>query len=177
MSKGVPASTEKLLGQVTLLWRPLEQAALGLINGAIMVLSLLLATGSRPAAPFKAAIVLFGSVMAMTLARVLAELVAHSIATGAPMLTHASVRTAWKLCYPVLGVVMVPVLLFWAAGHAWLPITHAIILSQGFCVAILVVLGARVGWVISKDVWHPLLGAAGAGGIGIALAAIYYAVH
>jgi len=177
MPKGVPASAEKLLVHAPRLWRPLEQAALGLINGAIMVLSLLLATGSRPAAPFGAAIVLFGSVMAMTLARVLAELVAHSIATEAPMLTQASVRTTWRLCYPVLGVVMVPVMLFWAAGNAWLPISHAIILSQGFCVAILVVLGARVGWVISRDLWHPLLGAAGAGGIGIALAALHYAVH
>ena len=177
MPRGVPASAEKLLVPAPRLWRPLEAAALGLINGAIMVLSLLLATGSQPTAPLSAAIVLFGSVTAMTLARVLAELVAHSIAAGAPMLTRASAVTAWRLCYPMLGVVTVPVMLLCAAGWGWLPATHAIILSQGLCVAILVVLGARVGWVISRDFWHPLLGATGAGSIGVALAALHYAVH
>lgn len=177
MPKRVPASAEKLLVNAPRLWRPLEQAALGLVNGAIMVLSLLLASGAQPLAPFHSAIVLFGSVTAMTLARVLAELVAHSIATGEPMLTRASVSTAWKLCYPMLGVVMVPVLLLSAAGFDWLRPSRAIILSQGFCVGILVVLGARVGWVISKDPWHPLIGAAGAGSIGVALAALHYAVH
>lgn len=177
MPQELPAPLGKVISHAPVAWRPIDKAAFGLINGAIMVLSLLLASGSQPASPFKPAIVLFGSVTAMALARVLAELVAHSIATGEPMLTRKSAATAWQLCYPMLGVVIVPVALVIAAGLGWLPMGRAIIVSQGFCVAILVVLGARVGWVISKDMWHPLLGAAGAGSIGVALAALHYAVH
>ncbi len=48
MPKQGPVSAGKLLVHAPLPWRPLEQPALGLINGAIMVLSLPLATASRP---------------------------------------------------------------------------------------------------------------------------------
>jgi hypothetical protein len=57
-----------------------------------------------------------------------------------------------------------------------MPTMLAITLSHAFCIAILVVLGARVGWAISRDMWHPILGAMGARTIGVALAAMNYAI-
>jgi len=176
MAPRMPPKLGKMMPHPPVGWRPIDKAAFGLINGAIMVLSLLMATGLQPGAPFRTAFVLFGSVSAMTLARILAELVARSIATGEPMLTLKSVHLAWQFSYPMLAVVMVPVLLLAGAGWDWLPARLAIILSQSYCIAILVILGARVGWVISRDFWHPLLGATAAGGIGTALAAMNHAV-
>ena len=173
----VPARLGKMLQHPPLGWRPIESAAFGLINGAIIVLSLLMALGSQAEAPIRSAIVLFGSAAAMTLARILAELFSRSIATGEPILTLQSLGLAWQFSYPMLAVVKVPILLLLAAGSEWLPTGLAITLSQGYCIAILVILGARVGWVISHNPWHPLLGAASAGGIGVALAAMNHAIQ
>ena len=70
-----------------------------------------------------------------------------------------------------------PTALFIAAGMGWLAMETATTLSQAFCIAILVVLGARVGWVIGHTWWLPIGGAVFAGGIGIALAFLKHAIH
>ncbi|MEL6237875.1 MAG: hypothetical protein AAFQ90_04690 [Pseudomonadota bacterium] len=50
-------------------WRPLERVAFGLIYGAILVLSLLMAAGESTRMTAKTAVVLFGSVLAVALAK------------------------------------------------------------------------------------------------------------
>jgi hypothetical protein len=57
-------------------WKRLDRAAFGLIYMAIMVLSILIAAGHHPQPPFETAAVLFGSVLAITLAKAFAELMA-----------------------------------------------------------------------------------------------------
>lgn len=42
---------------------------------------------------------------------------------------------------------------------------------------ILVLLGARVGWVIGHSWWLPIGGAVFAGGVGTGLAVLKYAIH
>jgi hypothetical protein len=53
----------------------------------------------------------------------------------------------------------------------------ATLLSQGVCVALLAVLGARVGWVIDGRISPAILGGLFAGGIGLALAVMKVAIH
>ena len=158
-------------------WQPLERAAFGLIYGAIMVLSLLMALGDTPKAPFEPALVLFGSVLAVTLAKAFSELLSHGIETGERILTGKAFGAAWSHSHPTLTVANVPTVLFVATGLGWLAMDTATTLSQAFCIAILVVLGARVGWVIGRNLWLPLGGAVFAGGIGIALAFLKHAIH
>lgn len=158
-------------------WATLEREAFGLIYGAIMVLSLLMALSPQPVAPFKPAIVLFGSVLAMTLARALAALIAHSIETGERMLRVSALREAWRGSHPILFVAQLPTALFVASGLGWLSLETAMLLSQLFCILILVIFGARVGWVISHGPWLPILGALFAGGLGSALALLKYAIQ
>ena len=67
-------------------WRTLEKEAQGLIYGAILVLSLLMAIESNIDRPFRPALILFGSVLAMALARALASLISHALETGERML-------------------------------------------------------------------------------------------
>lgn len=158
-------------------WQPLERAAFGLIYGAIMVLSLLMALGDTPEAPFEPALVLFGSVLAVTLAKAFSELLTHGIETGERILTRKAMLTAWRHSHPTLTVANVPTALFIAAGLGWPSMAAATALSQAFCVIILILLGARVGWVIGHNWWLPIAGGAFAGSVGVALAVLKYAIH
>ncbi len=158
-------------------WRALEKIAFGLIYGAILVLSLLLALDDRAEAPLNMAIVLFGSVLAISLAKIFAELLSYAIETGERVLTWRALHTAWRHAHPTLSVANLPAALFVAAGLGWLRVETAVTLSQIYCIAILVVIGARVGWVISRGPWLTLAGAVFSGGIGCALAVLKYAIH
>lgn len=159
-------------------WQPVEKAAFGLIYGAIIVLSILMAlSDDTPASPFEPALVLFGSVLAVTLAKAFSELLSHAIETGERILTRKAFATAWQHSHPTLLVANVPTALFVTAGLGWLSPETATTASQVFCVIILVVLGARVGWVIRHSWWLPVGGALFAGAIGFALALLKYAIH
>lgn len=158
-------------------WRTLEREAFGLIYGAIMVLSLLMAFAEEPATRFKPAIVLFGSVLAMSFARALAALISHAIDTGERMLRLEAVREAWRGSHPILFVAHLPTALFLASGLGLLSLQTAILSAQLFCILILVVFGARVGWVISHGPWLPVAGALFAGTLGSSLAALKYILH
>lgn len=50
-------------------WNRLDRAAFGLVHGTITVPSLLTAMGDRPEIPFETASILFGSILAVTLAK------------------------------------------------------------------------------------------------------------
>ena len=158
-------------------WRPIDQAAMGLIYGAVLVLSLLMALEETPDAAFRPAIVLFGSVVAVTLAKLFSELLAHAIQTHARVLTATNWVAAWRHAHPTLSVANLPTLAILASGLGWIEFSVAVAVSQVFCVAILVVLGARVGWSVSPGSWLPYWGAVCAGGIGSALAGLKHAIH
>ncbi len=70
-------------------WQRLDNASFGMIYGAITVLAILMAAGSSPGSPLETATVLFGSVLAITLAKAFAELMAHAIETGERITRHA----------------------------------------------------------------------------------------
>lgn len=158
-------------------WKPIDQAAVGLIYGAILVLSMLMALEQTQAAPFRPAIVLFGSVLAVTLAKAFSELLAHAIQTHERILTRRAWAVAWRHSHATLAVANLPTLVNLASGLGWIDFAVAVAVSQLFCVAILVGLGARVGWAINPKSWLPVGGAAFVGGIGSALAALKYAIH
>lgn len=158
-------------------WGPVHRASFGLIYGSILVLSLLMAMDEAHEGAFRAAVILFGSVLAVTLARSFAEILSNSMETGERMLTRKAFRTAWRRSHPTLTVANVATALFLAAGLGWLTVEAATVLSRAFCVGILVVLGARVGWVIHQSWWLPIGGALFAGALGTGLAFLKYAIH
>lgn len=158
-------------------WRSVDQAALGLIYGSILVLSVLMALEETKSAPFRPAIVLFGSVLAVTLAKAFSELLAHAVQTHERILTRGAWAVAWHSSKTTVSVANLPTLVLLVAGLGWIKFPVAVGISQGFCVAILAILGARVGWSIHPKSWLPLGGAFFVGGIGSALAALKYAIH
>jgi hypothetical protein len=154
-----------------------QRASFGLIYGSILVLSVLMAMDEVRDGPFEAALVLFGSVFAVTLAKIFAEVLSHSMETGERVLTAKAFGTAWGHSHSTLTVANVPTAIFLMSGLGWLSVETATALAQGFCIVLLVVLGARVGWVINHSWWLPIGGALFAGSVGFGLAALKYAIH
>jgi len=158
-------------------WKVLDQMALGLIYGAILVQSALMSLEENAETPYRPAIVLFGSILAVTLAKGFSELLAHGIHTHQRVMTGKALAHAWSVSYPTLLVANVPTVLILASVFGWIDFATAVLASQVFCVAILVVFGARVGWAINPKSWLPVFGAVFAGGLGSALAALKYTFH
>ena len=157
-------------------WQRFDNAAFGIIYGAIMVLSILLAQGGHPAPPLETAVVLFGSVLAITLAKAFAELLSHALGARERMV-RGSWRAAWHHSTPTLAVANVPTALFLAAWQGLIGADAALLLSQVLCVALLAVLGGRAGWVLDRR-WVPaFFGAIFAGGIGLLLAIVKLVIH
>jgi hypothetical protein len=124
----------------------------------------------------RAAAILFGSVLAVTLAKAFAELLAHALETG-ERVTRRGWRVAWRHSTPTLAVVNLPTLLFIMAGLGWITVETAVQLAQVVCIVVLMVVGARVGWVIDKRPLPAFAGMLFAGGIGLALALLKYLIH
>jgi hypothetical protein len=154
----------------------LDKAAFGIIYGAIMVLAILMAQGSHPTPPLETAVVLFGSVLAITLAKAFAEFLGHALDARERMTRH-SWRAAWTHSTPTLAVANVPTALFLAAWLGWIDPQTALVGSQVLCVALLAVLGARTGWVLDHRLVPTILGALFVGGIGVLLSVVKYVIH
>lgn len=157
-------------------WQRLDAAAFGIIYGAIMVLSILMAAGDHPDAPGKTAVVLFGSVLAITLAKAFAEFVSHALDHGA-RLDSVGWRAAWHHSSPTLAVANLPTLFFLGAAAGWMAPELAVLLSQIVCIGLLMLLGGRAGWVADGSTIRAVLGALFAGGIGLGLALLKVFIH
>lgn len=157
-------------------WARIDHAASGLIYGAIMVLSILIADGNASEAPFQTAAVLFGSVLAITLAKAFAEVVAVPLQTG-ERITGTTWTSAWRHSYPTLAVANLPTLFYIAAGLGWLTPGRALLMSQALCIVLLTSLGARVGWIVDGRPTPAMLGALVAGGVGFLLAYMKFLIH
>ncbi|MEC3861236.1 hypothetical protein VK792_08070 [Mesobacterium sp. TK19101] len=157
-------------------WQRFDKAAFGIVYGAITVLSILLATAAHPEAPFETAAVLFGSVLAITLAKTFAEFLGHALEAG-QRLTRSGWQAAWRHSTPTLAAANLPTALFVAAGLGWMQPESALLSSQAVCIALLATTGARIGWVLDRSVMNALLGALFAGGIGLALAILKHLIH
>ncbi|THD82440.1 hypothetical protein E7811_15470 [Aliigemmobacter aestuarii] len=157
-------------------WRRLDKAAFGIVYGAITVLAILMAAGAHPVAPFETAAVLFGSVLAITLAKTFAEFLAHALDAG-ERLSRSGWREAWHHSTPTLATANLPTLLFVASGLGWMQAETALLASQAVCVALLGAIGARIGYVLHRSIGRSFAGALFAGGIGVLLAVMKHVIH
>jgi hypothetical protein len=157
-------------------WRHLDEAASGLVYGAIVVLAVLMATKAHLPEPLEAAAIVFGSTLAISLAKAFSLLLSQALETGERITRH-SWREVWLHASPTLAVANLPTLLFVAASFGWLTAAQAVAWSQGLCVVIMLVIGARVGWVLDRRAGSALLGGVFAGGVGLGLALMKYVIH
>lgn len=156
--------------------RAMDEASFGIIYGAVTVLSLLMPFEAHPASPVRVAVILFGAVTAILMSKVFAEVMAGAIHTGEkPARQH--IRQAWHHSRAALVAANVPAAIMLGTAFGWIGFAAAVALAQAFCVLLLMIFGARVGWVVDRTPASAALGALCAGGLGGLLSAAKYLFH
>jgi hypothetical protein len=157
-------------------WQALDDAAFGLVYGSITVLSLLLAFDAHPESPLRVAVILLGSVTAILLSKAFAGVMAEAI-QGRRKPGREDFRQAWLHGQAALVAANLPALLFGLSALGVLGAGLAMALAEGFCILMLMLVGARVGWVAEHRVASAVAGAAFVGGLGIALGLLKLMLH
>lgn len=156
--------------------RAMDEASFGIIYGAVTVLSLLMSFEDHPSSPVRVAVILFGSVAAILMSKVFAEVMADAIKTGVrPARSH--IRQAWHHSRAAFVAANLPAAIMVAAAFKWIGFASAVALAQACCVLLLMIFGARVGWVVDRTPLSATLGAFCAGGLGGLLSAAKYLFH
>lgn len=156
--------------------RAMDEASFGIIYGAVTVLSLLMSFEDHPSSPIRVAVILFGAVAAILMSKVFAEVMAGSIKTGErPDRSH--IRQAWHHSRAAFLAANLPAAIMVAAAFEWIGFATAVALAQACCVLLLMIFGARVGWVVDRTAISAALGTICAGGLGGLLSAAKYLFH
>lgn len=153
-----------------------DTAAFGVIYGTITVLSLLMALHTPIEAPLGTAAVLFGSVLAVTLAKAYAEVCEHMLAERRAA-HSADLVAAWRHSRPVLLAANAPAACFLIAGAGVWPADTAFVMAQITALASLVYFGGRIGWRIRTTVTSVLAGAGVTAFIGVVISSLKYLAH
>lgn len=154
----------------------IEHNAFGVIYGAITVLALLMAMGHSATDPIVTAVILFGSILAVTLAKAFAQISADAAHRRAAF-GWAEIGAGWHHARPTLLAANIPTLLIAFAATGAYPIDTAMALSQIYAIALLAVYGFSIGWVIYRRVLPGLLHGAFTGAIGLGLALLKFVLH
>ena len=157
-------------------WARVDASAFGMIYGSVTVLGLLMAMEAHPDSPLKAAVVLFGTVLAISMAKAFADVMSTAIESG-QRITGSAVALAWHHARDTLVAANLPTLFFLASAIKFWPVTTAVTLSQVYCTALLMLVGARVGWRADGRMLSSILGAVVAGAVGVALAVLKFVIH
>lgn len=154
----------------------IEHNAHGAIYGSVTVMALLLATGHGGEGPIKTAVILFGSIFAIVLAETFAKISSDAVHKRTPF-GWADVREGWEHSRPTLLAANIPTLLIAASALGLYGFDTGVALAQIAAVGLLAIYGYSIGWVIYGRRIPGLLHGAFTGGIGLALAAIKFALH
>lgn len=157
-------------------WARVDDASFGMIYGSVTVLALLMAMAAHPEEPLTSAVVLFGSVLAISLAKAFADTMSGAIETRRPI-RRGALSAAWHHARDTLVAANLPTLIFLAAAAGLWSADRAVALSQLYCTLLLMLVGGRVGWRVDGAVASALLGALFAGGVGVVLALLKFAIH
>lgn len=158
------------------LWAKIDAASFGMIYGSVTVLGLLMAMEAHPDEPLVSAASLFGSVLAISMAKAFADVMSTAIGTR-QKITRKMLASSWHHARDTLVAANLPTLFFLAAALGVWSVALAVALSQLYCTVLLMLVGARVGWRVDGSVLSALLGTVFAGGVGLALALLKVLIH
>ena len=154
----------------------LDEAAYGAIYGAVTVLTLLIAFEAHASGPIHMAVTLLGSVTAILLSKAFAEVMSKAIQTGRRPDREALVA-AWHHVRPALVAANLPAALFVLVHFGVGSGDSAVKLSQIYCVFLLSVFGARLGWIVDRTIWSASVSALFACGFGLVLSVAKFLLH
>ena len=157
-------------------WARVDESSFGMIYGSVTALALLMAMAAHPDGPLASAAVLFGSVLAISMAKAFADVMSTAIETR-QRITREAIAAAWHHSRVTLVAANLPTLFFVASSFGFWTVAWAVSLSQVYCTLLLMLVGARVGWRVDGKVLSVFLGAVFAGGVGLALAVMKHVIH
>ncbi|MEL6837830.1 MAG: hypothetical protein AAFP85_00975 [Pseudomonadota bacterium] len=153
-----------------------DNAAFGVIYGTITVLSLLMALHQPIESPLRTAMILFGAVLAVALAKAYAEVCEHMLASGRPA-TLSDLRSAWQHSRTVLLAANGPALCLVLAALNVLSVDGALLAAQVIAIAAMVYFGARIGWRVRGTRLSVIVGAGLTALIGLIISSMKYLAH
>lgn len=156
--------------------RQVDEAAFGVIYGAITVMGVLAVTNTAAFDPLKTALKLFVTVLAVALAKAYADLAAKALASGAGH-SPATIHSAWVHSRTTLIAANGPTLAMLGGAAGFYDAAIAMVLAQIFALGLLVFYGWRIGARISGRMLPAIWSACAFGGCGLALTALKHAVH
>jgi len=153
-----------------------DEAAFGVIYGTITVLSLLMATHQPIEDPLRTALVLFGAVLAVALAKAYAEICERMLAE-ARAANASDFASAWRHSRTVLLAANAPAACLLIAAMGVWSVDGGFVLAQVTAIGSLVYFGGRIGWRIRQSVLSMLAGAGVTATIGVVISATKYLAH
>lgn len=163
-------------GRINAFIARIEHNAFGVIYGSVTVLALLMAAPHTEDEPLSTAFMLFGSVLAITLAKAFAQVSADAVHQRQPF-GWEEIRSAWSHSAPTLLAANIPTLLIAGSATGLYTFTTSIWLAEIAAIGLLAVYGYSIGWVIYGRRIPGLLHAAFTSSIGIALSLMKFVIH
>lgn len=153
-----------------------QRNAFGVIYGSVTVMALILSLPEDGAQPVKTAVMLFGSVLAITLAKVVAQVSSDAMERRRPFRLPEYVD-AWRHASPILLAANLPTAMIAFAALGIYSVPMAILLAELTSIALLGVDGYSIGRVVYGRVLPGLIHSAFTSGIGVGLALLKFALH
>ena len=156
--------------------KTIDDAAFGVIYGAITVMGVLAATSPDHLDPTHMAITLFATVLAVTLTKAYADLASSVLKSQTPA-NRTQMQAAWAHSRTTLLAANGPTLALLLAAAEFYSTDIGLILAQIVAIALLVFYGARIGWRLKHRFGPMILGGVFTGAIGLCLAFLKAALH
>lgn len=154
----------------------IDDAAFGVIYGAITAMGVLAATDSPLVDPLATGLTLFTTVFAVALAKAYADLASQVLKSGAH-LSGEAVRAVWSHSRTILLAANGPALAMLLGAFGLYSDAAAFRLAQICAIGVLLIYGFRIGWRISQRLVPSVLSALGMGAVGLALTALKHLFH
>ena len=175
-SHSATAPIMKRNGPMTTQAHKIDEAAFGVVYGSITVMALLMGVQPPIDDPGHKAILLFGSVFAVAVAKAYAEICERILQSGHAA-TWSDVRAVWHHSRTVLLAANGPTLAFLLAALGLLSAETALLIAQILAIGLLCWFGGRIGWRIQGRTTGMLLGAALTGGLGVLVTLLKSTFH
>lgn len=163
-------------GPMTMQARQIDEAAFGVVYGSITVMALLIGLHAPIEDPGRQALLLFGSVFVVAVAKAYAEICERMLQSGNAA-TWADVSAVWSHSRTVLLAGNGPTLAFVLAALGLFSADTALVAAQILAIGLLSWFGGRIGLRVRGTILAMFLGAAVTGGLGLIVTTLKVVLH
>ncbi len=156
--------------------KTIDEAAFGVIYGAVTVMGVLAATNPDHLDPLRLAATLFVTVLAVTLTKAYADLAATVLKMETPA-SRTLVKASWDHSGTILIAANGPTLAMILAAVGIFSVGTGLIVAQVLAISLLVFYGARIGFRLYHRVGPALIGGGFMGAIGLGLSFLKNLLH